>query len=169
MFCIGKVHKCSTWKFHLLFSQVIRTIQAKGIQGLNEADKKKYVPPIGGGFAAASMPLMDQLALADVISNSSNPYGTGPYQYSQARIVADHVMTKVWLGPTGVVYLFSLLYHLSHLIALSIVNTTDIMWILSTVWEFINTDRLSIILQLNGTFCWEFVRYDFPMVALHTN
>ena len=95
MFCIGKVHKCSTRKFHLLFSQVIRTIQAKGIQGLNEADKKKYVPPIGGGFAAASMPLMDQLALADVISNSSNPYGTGPYQYSQARIVADHVMTKV--------------------------------------------------------------------------
>ena len=106
-------------------SQVIRTIQAKGIQGLNEADKKKYVPPIGGGFAAASMPLMDQLALADVISNSSNPYGTGPYQYSQARIVADHVMTKVRLGPTGVVYLFSLSYHLSHFIALSIVNTTD--------------------------------------------
>ena len=108
-------------------SQVIRTIQAKGIQGLNEADKKKYVPPIGGGFAAASMPLMDQLALADVISNSSNPYGTGPYQYSQARIVADHVMTKVRLGLTGVVYLFSLGYHLSHLIALSIVNTTDTM------------------------------------------
>lgn len=86
------------------------------------------MPPIGGGFAAASMPLMDQLALADVISLSSSPYGTGPYQYSQSRIVADHVMTKVRLGLTGfVLFLFLLSYHLFHLMTLSIVDTTDIM------------------------------------------
>lgn len=76
-------------------SQVLRTIQAKGIQGLNAADRKKYVPPVGGGFGAVSIPVIDQLALADVTPNATIPYGPGPYQYSQARIVADHVMTQV--------------------------------------------------------------------------
>ncbi|KAG0620209.1 hypothetical protein M758_4G198200 [Ceratodon purpureus] len=75
--------------------EVLRTIQAKGIQGLNEADRKKFVPPVGGGFGAVSIPIIDQLALADVTPNVTTPYGPGPYQYSQARIVADHVMTQV--------------------------------------------------------------------------
>lgn len=76
-------------------SQVLRTIQAKGIQGLTAADRKKYVPPVGG-FGAVSIPFIDQLALADVTPNA---YGPVAYQFSQARIVADHVMTEVSIHP----------------------------------------------------------------------
>jgi len=73
----------------------LRKIQAKGIQGLSEAEKKMYVPPLGSGFGASSIPLVDQLALAQVTPSAAIPYGPGPFQYSQARIVADHVMTQV--------------------------------------------------------------------------
>ncbi|XP_024382482.1 protein RETICULATA-RELATED 5, chloroplastic [Physcomitrium patens] len=73
-------------------AEVLRKIQANGFQGLSEKEKKTYVPPVGGGFGGVPIPLIDQLALADV---ASNPYGSGPYQYSQARIVADHVMSQV--------------------------------------------------------------------------
>jgi len=71
-------------------SQVLRTIQAKGIQGLNAADRKKYTPPVGG-FGAVSIPFIAQSALADVTSNA--------YQSSQAGVVADHVMTEVSIHP----------------------------------------------------------------------
>ena len=77
-------------------SQVLRAIQAEGIQGLSEEDRKKYVPPIGGGFGAVSGPVLDQLALAEVTpSAAAISHGPGPFQYSQARIVANHVMTQV--------------------------------------------------------------------------
>ena len=76
----------------------MRKIQAKGIQGLSETEKRMYVPPAGGGFGAGSIPLVDQLALAQVTPSAAIPYGPGPFQYSQARIVADHVMTQVHIG-----------------------------------------------------------------------
>ena len=77
------------------WSQVLRTIQAKGIKGLREEERKNYVPPVGGGFGAVSIPLVDQLALAESTSSATIPYGPGPFKYSQARIVADHVMAQV--------------------------------------------------------------------------
>ncbi|KAG0631380.1 hypothetical protein M758_1G249000 [Ceratodon purpureus] len=76
--------------------EVLRTIQAEGIQGLSEEDRKKYIPQIGGTFGAFAIPFIDQLALAESAPNSAAiPYGPGPFQYSQARIVADNVMTQV--------------------------------------------------------------------------
>lgn len=72
--------------------QVLRTIQANGIQGLSEADRKKYVPPVGGGFGGGTISLIDQIAFGNI---TSSPYGPGSYQYSQARVVADHLMTQV--------------------------------------------------------------------------
>lgn len=72
--------------------EVLRTIQANGIQGLSEADRKKYVPPVGGGFGGGTISLIDQIAFGNI---TSSPYGPGSYQYSQARVVADHLMTQV--------------------------------------------------------------------------
>lgn len=79
----------------MVLIQLLRKIQAKGIQGLSEEEKKSYVPAVGGGFGDVSIPLVDQLALAQVTPSAAIPYGPGPFQYSQARIVADHVMTEV--------------------------------------------------------------------------
>jgi hypothetical protein len=73
----------------------LRTIQAEGIQHLKDADRRKYVPPIGWGFGATSIPIVEQLALADVLPKSSVPYGVGPYQFAQARIVMEHTMAQV--------------------------------------------------------------------------
>ncbi|CAK9202666.1 unnamed protein product [Sphagnum troendelagicum] len=75
--------------------EVLRTIQAEGIQHLKDADRRKYVPPIGWGFGATSNPIVEQLALADVLPKSSVPYGVGSYQFAQARIVMEHTMAQV--------------------------------------------------------------------------
>jgi hypothetical protein len=53
------------------------------------------VPPIGWGFGATSIPIVEQLALADVLPKSSVPYGVGSYQFAQARIVMEHTMAQV--------------------------------------------------------------------------
>jgi len=76
----------------------LRKIQAKGIQGLSEEEKKIYVPPLGAGFGASSGRLVDQLTLSQVAPSLAIPYGPGPFQYVQARIVADYVMTEVQIA-----------------------------------------------------------------------
>ncbi|KAH8933410.1 hypothetical protein BDL97_18G029700 [Sphagnum fallax] len=75
--------------------EVLRTIQAEGIQHLKNADRQKYVPPIGGGFGATLIPMVQQLPLADILPRSSVPYGQGPYQLAEARVVSEHTMAQV--------------------------------------------------------------------------
>lgn len=75
--------------------EVLRIVQAKGVQGLSDTDKRKYVPPMGGGFGVNSAPMFQQLSLADVLPNASVPFGPGPYQFAQARMVEDHTMSQV--------------------------------------------------------------------------
>ncbi|MCO5546952.1 hypothetical protein L7F22_000391 [Adiantum nelumboides] len=76
---------------------VLQTVQAKGVQGLNEADKHMYVPPMGAGFGLNSTSIVQQLSLYDVLPNASTPFGSGLYRFSQARVVEDHTMSQVVL------------------------------------------------------------------------
>jgi hypothetical protein len=73
----------------------LRTIQAEGIKHLKDGDRQKYVPPIGGGLGATLIPMVQQLPLADILPRSSVPYGQGPYQLAEARVVSDHTMAQV--------------------------------------------------------------------------
>lgn len=77
--------------------EVLRVVQAKGVQGLNEADRRKYVPPMGAGFGFNTSSMVQQLSLYDVLPNASTPFGPGPYRFAQARVVEDHTMSQVVL------------------------------------------------------------------------
>lgn len=77
--------------------QVLRTVQAKGVQGLSDNDRRKYVPAIGSGFGLNSPSMFQQLSLYDVLPNASTPFGPGPYRFAQARMVEDHTMSQVVL------------------------------------------------------------------------
>ena len=76
---------------------MLRAVEAKGVQGLSDADRRKYVPPMGTGFGLNSNSLVKQLSLADVLPNASAPFGPGPYNFAQARLVEDHTMSQVVL------------------------------------------------------------------------
>ncbi|MCO5552988.1 hypothetical protein L7F22_006508 [Adiantum nelumboides] len=82
---------------HMAHTGVLRTVQAKGVQGLNEAGKHKYVPPMGAAFGLNSTSIVQQLSLYDVLPNASTPFGPGPYRFAQARVVEDHTMSQVVL------------------------------------------------------------------------
>ncbi|KAI5069476.1 hypothetical protein GOP47_0015777 [Adiantum capillus-veneris] len=77
--------------------EVLRTVQAKGVQGLKDADRRKYVPPMGTGIGVNTASMVQQLSLYDVLPNASTPFGPGPYRFAQARVVEDHTMSQVVL------------------------------------------------------------------------
>lgn len=62
---------------------------------MKDADRQKYVPPIGRGLGATLIPMVQQLPLADILPRSSVPYGQGLYQLAEARVVSDHTMAQV--------------------------------------------------------------------------
>ncbi|KAH7307804.1 hypothetical protein KP509_22G078500 [Ceratopteris richardii] len=74
--------------------EVLRTVQARGVQALNESERRKYVPPVGG---LNSTTMIQKLSLYDVLPNASMPFGPGPYRFAQARMVEDHTMSQVVL------------------------------------------------------------------------
>lgn len=77
--------------------EVLRTVQAKGVQGLSDNDRRHYVPATGSGFGLNSTSMIQQLSLYDVLPNASTPFGPGPYRFAQARMVEDHTMSRVVL------------------------------------------------------------------------
>ncbi|KAH7294614.1 hypothetical protein KP509_27G009700 [Ceratopteris richardii] len=72
--------------------EVLRKVQARGLQGLTEGEKYKYVPPSEG---MNSTSIFQKFSLYDVISNLSTPFGPGPYRFAQARMVKDYTMSQV--------------------------------------------------------------------------
>lgn len=77
--------------------EVLRTVQAKGVQGLSDNDRRNYVPATGAGIGLNSTSMNQQLSLYDVLPNASTPFGPGPYRFAQARMVEDHTMSQVVL------------------------------------------------------------------------
>lgn len=82
------------WKKSTNHHKILRTVQAKGVQALNKADTKQYIPPAGDGYKFKSSPLDDSGSI-DILPNASGPFGPGPYRFAQARIIEDYTMAQV--------------------------------------------------------------------------
>eukprot|EP00249_Psilotum_nudum_P024664 c29254_g1_i1 orf=262-2913(+) len=74
--------------------EVLRTIQAKGVQGLDKSDRLKYTSPAGNAFGWQSSHKSQPLSLADILPNASAPFGPGPYQFAQSRMAEDYTVSE---------------------------------------------------------------------------
>ncbi|CAI7907762.1 unnamed protein product [Closterium sp. NIES-54] len=101
--------------------QILRTVQAGGVQALAPIDRQRYAPPLGGFPAPSPSVSTDQLlttspsaaasataglwglepaAVAaevysrEAVSRTSLPFGPGPYWFAQARVVEQHAMAR---------------------------------------------------------------------------
>ncbi|KAJ7531066.1 hypothetical protein O6H91_14G031200 [Diphasiastrum complanatum] len=74
--------------------EILLAVQAKGVQGLSDAEKRKFIPPTDS-FGDNSFQLIQKLALTNLLPMVSFSFGPGPYQFAQAHIVSDYVMAQV--------------------------------------------------------------------------
>ncbi|CAM6087291.1 unnamed protein product [Calypogeia fissa] len=75
-------------------NDVVRTVEAEGVQALSEEDKRKYIPPAGGGYTFKPSPL-DNSGFLDSLPNTPGLFGPVPYRFAQARVVEDYTMAQV--------------------------------------------------------------------------
>ncbi|GBG63408.1 hypothetical protein CBR_g38031 [Chara braunii] len=72
---------------------VLRNVEAHGVKALSDRDRRKYVPPLGGGGVVVpgwerSSSLQEKL----LPYKASLPRGPGPSKFAQARLLVDHTM-----------------------------------------------------------------------------
>lgn len=77
--------------------QVLRTVQAEGIRGLSESERRLYTPPAGSGFISGFTPFSRSSSLNMNPLTQIVPFGPSSYLSAQARVVEDHTMSQVIL------------------------------------------------------------------------
>ena len=85
----------------------MRTVQAEGIRGLSEADRKKYTPPAGSGFISGVNAFSRKASKESISLNEALTFGPSSYLTVQAKVVEDYNMAQAILqavvegGPSG--------------------------------------------------------------------
>ncbi|KAH9309092.1 hypothetical protein KI387_037003, partial [Taxus chinensis] len=74
---------------------ILRTVESKGVQGLTEVERRKYVPPHGAGFIANSSSISQKLSLNNIFPGASFSFGPGSYLFAQARVVENYTMSQI--------------------------------------------------------------------------
>ncbi|CAN7138036.1 unnamed protein product [Brassica rapa subsp. narinosa] len=77
--------------------KVLRTVQAEGIRGLSESERRLYTPPAGSGFISGFTPFSRNSSLNINPLTQIVPFGPSSYLSAQARVVEDHTMSQVIL------------------------------------------------------------------------
>ncbi|XP_021732567.1 protein RETICULATA-RELATED 6, chloroplastic-like [Chenopodium quinoa] len=77
--------------------EVMRTVQAEGIRGLSNADRKKYTPPAGSGFTAGFNAFSRKSYKDPTSLNEALTFGPSSYLSVQARAVEDYTIAQVIL------------------------------------------------------------------------
>ncbi|KAH0930602.1 hypothetical protein HID58_016329 [Brassica napus] len=78
-------------------TMVLRTVQAEGIRGLSESERRLYTPPAGSGFISGFTPFSRNSSLNINPLTQIVPFGPSSYLSAQARVVEDHTMSQVIL------------------------------------------------------------------------
>ncbi|KAL1544810.1 Protein RETICULATA-RELATED 6, chloroplastic [Salvia divinorum] len=81
--------------------EVLRTVQAEGVRGLSEGDRKKYAPPAGSGFISGFPSISRRSSKETSFVNQSGPFGPMSYLSIQARAVEDYTMSQIILQSVG--------------------------------------------------------------------
>ncbi|KAL6853751.1 hypothetical protein ACP4OV_019780 [Aristida adscensionis] len=77
--------------------EVVRTVQAEGIQGLSKAQRKLYAPPAGSGFISGFTSISGRSLIDKISSTHGSPFGPSSYLSAQARVVDDYTMSQTIL------------------------------------------------------------------------
>ncbi|XAR65990.1 hypothetical protein NMG60_11012021 [Bertholletia excelsa] len=100
--------------------EVLRTVQAEGIHGLSQADRKIYTPPAGSGFISG-FTSMSRRPLADFnFANQTAAFGPSSYLSAQARVVEEYTMSQIILraltdgGATGMLVVVTGASHVTY-------------------------------------------------------
>ncbi|XP_051227034.1 protein RETICULATA-RELATED 6, chloroplastic [Lolium perenne] len=75
--------------------EVVRTVQAEGINGLSKANRKLYAPPAGSGFISGFTSISGRSLIDKTSSSNVSPFGPSSYLSAQARVVDDYTMSKI--------------------------------------------------------------------------
>lgn len=75
--------------------QVLRTVQAEGIRGLTEPERRLYTPPAGSGFISGFTSFSRSSSLNMNPLTQIVPFGPSSYLSAQARVVEDYTMSQV--------------------------------------------------------------------------
>ncbi|KAM0888798.1 hypothetical protein ACQ4PT_028121 [Festuca glaucescens] len=75
--------------------EVVRTVQAEGINGLSKANRKLYAPPAGSGFISGFTSISGRSLIDKTSSSKVSPFGPSSYLSAQARVVDDYTMSKI--------------------------------------------------------------------------
>lgn len=74
--------------------QVLRTVQAEGIRGLRNGERKLYAPPAGSGFISGFTSSTGRSLIDSISSSPSSLFGPSSYLSAQARVVDDYTMSQ---------------------------------------------------------------------------
>ncbi|CAH2058626.1 unnamed protein product [Thlaspi arvense] len=77
--------------------KVLRTVQAEGIRGLSESERRLNTPPAGSGFISGFTSFSRSSSLNMNPLTQIVPFGPSSYLSAQARVVEDHTMSQVIL------------------------------------------------------------------------
>ncbi|PKU65206.1 protein RETICULATA-RELATED 5, chloroplastic [Dendrobium catenatum] len=75
--------------------EVLRTVQAEGIWGLTQAQRKLYAPPAGSGFVSGFTSISGRSMIDQLSSKQSVPFGPSSYLSAQARVVDDYSVSQI--------------------------------------------------------------------------
>uniref|UniRef100_A0ACD5W258 Uncharacterized protein n=1 Tax=Avena sativa TaxID=4498 RepID=A0ACD5W258_AVESA len=75
--------------------EVVRTVQAEGINGLSKESRKLYAPPAGSGFISGFTSISGRSLIDKTSSSKVSPFGPTSYLSAQARVVDDYTMSKI--------------------------------------------------------------------------
>ncbi|RDX79192.1 Protein RETICULATA-RELATED 5, chloroplastic, partial [Mucuna pruriens] len=76
--------------------KILRTVQAEGIRGLTNAERKLYAPPAGSGFISGFTSISRRSSV-DSTQNLSVPFGPSSYLPAQAKVVEEYPMSQIIL------------------------------------------------------------------------
>ncbi|KAG6502456.1 protein RETICULATA-RELATED 5, chloroplastic-like [Zingiber officinale] len=74
--------------------KVLRTVQAEGIRGLRNGERKLYAPPAGSGFISGFTSVTGRSLIDSISSSPSYLFGPSSYLSAQARVVDDYTMSQ---------------------------------------------------------------------------
>lgn len=100
--------------------EVMRTVQAEGIRGLSEADRKKYTPPAGSGFISGVNAFSRKASKESISLNEALTFGPSSYLTVQSKVVEDYNMAQAILqavvegGPSGLLVVITGASHVMH-------------------------------------------------------
>ncbi|XVE60019.1 hypothetical protein DITRI_Ditri05aG0093200 [Diplodiscus trichospermus] len=77
--------------------KILRTVQAEGIRGLSEAERKVYAPPAGLGFISGFSSISRRSSMDNHFPTQSIPFGPSSYLSAQARVVEEYNMSQIIL------------------------------------------------------------------------